>query len=215
MGKYKAYIFDLDGTLFDSMDVWDKVDRDFFAKRGLEMPPDYKSMIIPMNLQEAAVYTIGRFGLREDPGDIVREWTSTAAAAYESAVRMKPHALEYLEALAGRGVKLAVATSLPAELYAPALRGNGVGHFFDAVASTTETGRGKSYPDVYLLAARKLGAEPGECVLFEDILKGVISAKSIGMAVYGVYDKSSDGDWEKIKEIADGALADFRGAYDI
>jgi len=209
MKAYTAYIFDLDGTLLDSMGVWHQVDTDFLAKRGIELPPDYKDAISSMTFHETAAYTIKRFALQDSIDDLMREWNDMAAYAYGHTVRMKPHAKEYLMTLRERGAKLAIATSLSAELRGPVLRNNGIDAMFHAICSTDDAGYGKSRPDVFLLAAQKVGATPGDCLVFEDILMAVKSAKSAGMSVCAVYDKSSHDDWEEIKKTADYAIDDF------
>jgi len=208
----KAYIFDLDGTLLDSMGVWDQIDVDFLAKRGITVPPDYMNATSLMTPYEAAVYTIKRFVLQNSVDGLIREWNDMAAYAYGHTVRMKPYAKEYLITLRERGAKLAVATSMSPELCAPVLRNNGIDTMFHAICNTDETGYGKSRPDVFLLAAKKIGVTPGDCLVFEDILAAVKSAKSVGMSVCAVYDKASENDWEAIKAAADYAIVDFRDA---
>ena len=208
----KAFIFDLDGTLLDSMGVWLDIDIAFLRKRGIAVPDDYADSISAMSFPEAAAYTIKRFGLPDSAGDLMREWNDMATYAYGHTVRMKPHAKEYLAALRGRGAKLAIATSSIPELYMPALRNHGIHDWFDAICDADEAGHGKSRPDIFLLAARKLGVRPRDCVVFEDILVAAKSAKGAGMTVYGVYDKASQADWEQIKNTADGAIFDFRDA---
>jgi len=212
MRSYKAYIFDLDGTLLDSMGVWKQVDNDFLAKRGIAIPSDYMAAISPMTFHEIAVYTIKRFALSDSVDSLMREWNDMAAYAYGNTVRMKPYAKEYLMALREHGAKLAVATTLSAELRGPALRNNGIDSFFDVICNTDEAGHGKSRPDVFLLAAKKLGVSSGDCLVFEDILAAIKSAKSVGMSVCAVYDKTSANDWEEIKAAADYAIVDFRNA---
>jgi beta-phosphoglucomutase-like phosphatase (HAD superfamily) len=212
MKKIKAYIFDLDGTLLDSMGVWKKVDFSFLKRRGLVLTADYTKAVTPMTLTEAAKYTIERFGLDERVADIVDEWMETARREYENNIRLKPYAKEYLSRLLDGGATLAVATGLPAGLYEPALRANGIYECFAAFASTTEVGVGKSNPAVFLLAAERLGLEPSECAAFEDIYEAVMSAKSVGMTVYAMYDAASESDWELIRAAADGAFANFTEA---
>jgi len=212
MKAYKAYIFDLDGTLLDSMGVWGQIDVDFLAKRGIEFPSDYKDAISSMTFHETAAYTIKRFALSDTIDGLMREWNDMAAYTYGHTVRMKPYAKEYLITLRERGVKLAVATSLSPELCDPVLRNNGIDTMFHAICNTDEAGYGKSRPDVFLLAAQKIGVLPGDCLVFEDILAAVKSAKNAGMGVCAVYDKTSHNDWEEIKKTADYAIDDFRDA---
>jgi HAD superfamily hydrolase (TIGR01509 family) len=212
MKAYKAYIFDLDGTLLDSMGVWGQVDVDFLAKRGIALPRDYMDAIASMTFCEAAAYTVKRFSLPDGVEDLMREWNEMAAYAYGHTVKMKPNAKEYLITLRERGAKLAVATSLSAELCAPALRNNGIDNFFDLVCRTDEAGCGKTRPDIFLLTAKKIGVLPQDCLVFEDILAAVKSAKSAGMSVCAVYDNASENDWEQIKSAADYAIVDFHEA---
>jgi HAD superfamily hydrolase (TIGR01509 family) len=212
MKTYKTYIFDLDGTLLDSMGVWDQIDIDFLAKRGIALPPGYMNAISPMTFHETAAYTIKRFALSDSVDGLMREWNDMAAYAYSRTVQMKPYAKEYLLALRDSGVKLAVATSMSAELCAPVLRNNGIDNVFDVICNTDEAGHGKSHPDVFLLAAQKTGVLPGDCLVFEDILAAVQSAKSVGMSVCAVYDKTSANDWTEIKRTADYAIDDFHSA---
>ena len=97
--QWKGAIFDLDGTLLDSMGVWDQVDIDFLKKRNLPMPDDYKQKIAAMGFPEAARYTIERFGFSETPEMLLQEWREMAREAYALHVDLKPGAKEYLEKL--------------------------------------------------------------------------------------------------------------------
>jgi len=208
----RAFIFDLDGTLFDSMGVWADIDIAFLEKRGIPVPDDYTDTVLSLSFHEAAAYTIERFSLACSVDDLIREWNNMAVSAYQSTVQLKPYAKEYLLALSSLGLPLAIATSSVPELYVPALCNHGIYDLFSVICNASEVGCGKSEPDIFLLTAQKLGVSPCDCVLFEDILPAVKSAKSIGMTVHGVYDKSSDADWEQIKKIADGAILDFQNA---
>ncbi|MDR1133155.1 MAG: HAD family phosphatase, partial [Synergistaceae bacterium] len=208
----KAYIFDLDGTLLDSTGLWERIDADFLSKRGIPAPEDYAPAVAAMSFREGAEYTIARFNLPDTADALCREWYGMALYAYGHTVRLKPNVREYLAALKSRGMKLGVATSSTFQLYDAALRNLGILSFFDAICSADEVEYGKSRPDIFILAAKKLGVSPSDCVVFEDVLRAVQSAKSAGMTVYGVYDEASKADWERIKATADGAFADFKDA---
>ena len=209
----KACIFDLDGTLLDSMDVWKNIDIEFLKKRGIIAPTDYADAIASMSMSEVAAYTIERFALSDSVFSLMQEWNDMAIHAYANTVQMKPRAKEYLQLLRKQEIKLAVATNLPKELYVPALYNHDIYDLFHVHCCADEVGCGKSRPDIFLLAAKKLGVSPKDCVVFEDVLKAVKSAKSVGMTVYGVYDKSSKADLEQIKQVADGVLFDFQDAF--
>ena len=175
----KGAIFDLDGTLLDSMGVWDQVDVDFLAKRGIEVPDDYMQKVAAMQFRQIAEYTIARFGLSDTPEALMEEWDHMARVMYATVVEAKPYAREYLAALKASGAKLAVATSLPPMLREPAMKHVGIFDYFDDVVSVDDAGDvGKTEPDVYLLAASRLGINPSDCTVFEDLLVGMRSAKS-------------------------------------
>ena len=126
---------DLDGTLLDSMGVWDQVDIDFLNKRGIEVPPDYMTKVSAMQFRQIAEYTIARFGLTDTPEELMQEWDDMASVAYSTTVEAKPGALDYLRDLKASGVKLGVATSLPPHLREPALRHVGMFDLFNDIVS--------------------------------------------------------------------------------
>ena len=192
--------------------MWSDIDVEFLKKRRLTAPPNYADRISAMSFSEAAAYTIDLLGLPDTARDIMDEWNGMAAHAYGNTVQMKPHAKEYLAKLRQSGVKLAVATSSTPKLYEPALRNHGIYDWFDVICHSDEVGCGKSRPDIFLLTAKKLEVAPADCIVFEDVLAAIKSAKSIGMTVYGVFDKSSEADWEQIKQTADSVITDFRNA---
>ena len=207
----KAAIFDLDGTLLDSMGVWDQVDIDFLAKRGIEVPADYMGKVAAMQFRQIAEYTIARFGLPDTPEALMQEWDDMARVAYSTVVEAKPHAVEYLSYLKRSGAKLAVATSLPPALREPAMKRVGIFDYFDQIVSVDDANDvGKDRPDVFLLAAGRLGVVPEQCTVFEDLLVAMRSAKSVGMRVWAIHDDSSDGDWPDICGLA--VLFDFSEA---
>ncbi len=212
MFSFKAAIFDLDGTLIDSLGVWERIDIAFLEKRKLNPPESYVNDICGLSFRQTAEYLISLFSLDELAEDLMKEWNDMAAHEYANTVFLKPHAKEYLMSLHSRGIKIATATSLPNQLSEPALKNNGIYHLFDAFCSTDETGKSKEQPDVYLLAAKKLNIPPNECIVFEDILPGIKSAKAAGMKAFCVHDQYSCGIKEDSMNIADGYIYDFNDA---
>jgi len=207
---FEGAIFDLDGTLLDSMYVWHHVDDLFFEKRGMAVPEDYGRALAGKSYRESAEYTIERFGFTESWEEIVEEWTQMAIDEYSHHVKLKPCAREYLLALKASGVKLAVATALPEYLYRPCLENLGILGWFDALCSTDETGgRGKAKGEVFLLAAKRLNLEAEKCAVFEDVYEGVCGAKYAGMTAYCVKDAASAHTHGMSAEIADGMIDCF------
>lgn len=209
MVRDKGAIFDMDGTILDSMWVWSQIDIEFLGKRGFTVPPDYLEMITPMGYQRAAEYTIERFGLNEKPEDLIEEWYRMAADAYAEKVLLKPHAKEYLQALRDSGTRIAAATSSAYELVAPCLRRNGVLEYFEEFVTTMEVPRGKEFPDVYLEAANRLGINPQDCIAYEDIYKGICAARMAGCRTVAMKEAASEYEADKIRAAADYYISDF------
>ena len=209
---FNAAIFDLDGTILDSMDVWEHIDIQFLKKRNLPVPENYVTEICARSFEEAAQYTIDLFGLQETVEGIIEEWNNMAVEEYSNHVGLLPYALDYLLCLKEHGIKLAVATGLPEKLYMPCLKNNSILELFDALCSTDEVQRGKEYSDVFELAARKLGVAPEHCIVFDDVLPAIKSAKAASMLAGGIYDKYSADQRTEIERIADIYLLDFRQA---
>lgn len=206
----KGAIFDLDGTILDSMGVWEKVDIEFMERRKIKLEEEYLKAITPMGFREAAEYTINRYKLSETAEAVMKEWFESARILYAREVGLKKHARDYLQKLSKRGVKIAAATSSEPELYEEALKHNGVLEYFQAFAHTSEVKKGKESADVYLKAAEKIKVRPEECMVFEDILKGIKSAKDAGFYTVAVEDSYSAYEGKELKEAADMYITDYK-----
>lgn len=199
MDKIKGAIFDLDGTLFDSLWVWDEIDKRFLGKRGIEVPPDYSQAISAMGFKMSAEYTVKRFGLDEKPENLMTEWMDMSRDIYANEIKLKHRAKEFLLKLHSKGIKLGIATSSTSDLYMGALKNNGVDGLFSVIQDTTNI-RGKDFPDVYLAVARKFNLAPNECVVFEDLPVAIKSAKSGGFKTVAICDKHYDNELESIAD---------------
>lgn len=211
--RIKGAIFDLDGTLLDSMDVWNDVDRTFFARRGREVPEDFIMAITPLGFEAAAAYTVKRFHLGEKEEDIIAEWYELAREAYAEKVVLKPFAKEYLDILRKRNVRMAAATASDISLFGPCLAHNEILDYFDTIVTVRDVKRGKGFPDIYNLAAERIGLSAGECAVFEDILKGIEGAKAGGFLAVGMEEKHSAYEKEKIQEAADIYIKTWRELF--
>ncbi len=213
MEKFKGAIFDLDGTVLNSMGLWKKVDELFFTSRNMPIPEGYIQAISPLGTVGAAHYTKETYGIKESIEEIIEEWQITAKREYAENVTLKPHAKEYILSLKEQGLSLAVATASDPEMFGACLKKYGLDTVFDFFITVNEVGKGKGFPDIYLKAAERMGITPSECMVFEDILTALTSAKSAGFYCVAMYDESSKKDTEKIKEISDRFIFDFEEMY--
>lgn len=207
--SFKGVIFDMDGTILDSISVWDKIDVDYLNARGIEVPEDYARTISTMTGVECAEYSIERFNLKDSVEDLIREWDERALYEYANNLKLKSGAKKYIERLKEKGVKIALATSSSKTLYTAAMKHTKVYDLFDVFISTDETGISKRDPHVYIYAAEKLGFDIEDCVIFEDVPTAVKTAKSTGAKVVCVWDKRWDAFKEEMINLADKYIYSF------
>ncbi|MBQ8541350.1 MAG: HAD family phosphatase [Clostridia bacterium] len=207
--NFKGVIFDMDGTILDSMRVWDKIDVDYLNARGIRVPEDYARTISTMTGVECAQYSIKRFNLTDTVEDLIKEWDERALFEYANNLELKKGAKAYIEKLKEKGVKIALATSSSKTLYEAALKHTGVYDLFDTFVSTDESGISKRDPHVYLYAAEKLGVDITDCVVFEDVPTAVKTAKSTGARVVCVWDERWDAFKAEMEDAADKYIYSF------
>jgi HAD superfamily hydrolase (TIGR01509 family) len=206
----KAAIFDLDGTLIDSMWVWGKIDVDYLRKRNINMPADLRDHITHLSFEETAKYFKSRFNLTDSVQEIMTEWNEMAFEQYSNNICLKPGVKSFLNTLRKNNIKIGLATSNSNALLEVVLRNTKIYHYFDTITTTNEVSRGKNFPDVYLLAAQKLDVPPQNCLVFEDILPAVLGAKAAGMKVIGVEDDASLHQKKEIIGIADMFISRYQ-----
>ncbi len=209
----RGFIFDMDGTLVDSMGLWDSLYEELFAANRLTMPSDYTLAINHLKLADCAEYTVRNTPIKMTAQEIADFWHDRALEHYSSDVQLKPYAAKLLSLLSKHGVKMGVATALGEDLFAPCLRHNGVASFFSSGTSIDEVGAGKDKPDVYLREAAKLGLSPRQCAVVEDSHIGLASAKAAGFFAIGVFDKASEQHWDSVRMTADLAAHELRQVY--
>ena len=158
--QINAIIFDLDGTLLDSSGIWGDIDKDFFHKRNMEIPPTYTDEIAHIGLNEAAVLTANKYCKGEDPEDILNEWREGSKKQYEEVVQLKPHVKELISLLKEKNIKLAVATANKRFLYEPCLKRLGIYEDFMIIADVDKVNAGKNSAKLYNYVALKLNEKP-------------------------------------------------------
>ena len=194
----KAVIFDMDGTLIDSTGIWHEIDKAFFNKRNMELPKDYAQHIVHLGLTQAAVYTKETYHLPESIQDIIKEWHDMSVDMYKYHVPLKEGALELLKLFKDNEIKMAIATANDEPLYRPCIERLGIGDYFDAIADVNTAKEGKQSAKIYLDLAKKLGAEPQNTLVLEDMPTCVKTAFKSGFITVAVYDNASkDYDEEK------------------
>ena len=194
----KAVIFDMDGTLIDSTGIWHEIDKAFFNKRNMELPKDYAQHIVHLGLTQAAVYTKETYHLPESIQDIIKEWHDMSVDMYKYHVPLKEGALELLKLFKDNEIKMAIATANDEPLYRPCIERLGIGDYFDAIADVNTAKEGKQSAKIYLDLAKKMGVEPRNTLVLEDMPTCVKTAFKSGFITVAVYDNASkDYDEEK------------------
>ena len=201
-------IFDLDGTLIDSNGVWLEVDKIFLARHGCAYSQEYYEGVAHTILQNCAVFTKNHFQLEESCEEIIAEWMELAADAYRS-VPLKPFVREYLDRCRDAGHRMAVFTACVPEHCREVMSRHGLDGYFERVIFAQDLGVDKKSPAVFKQAAQMLGAEPRQCVLFDDSLAACKGAKAAGMTVVGIRDSRFTGGEADMRELCDRYIESF------
>lgn len=199
----EAVIFDLDGTLVDSMWLWETLDIEYLNKFGHTLPETLQKEIEGMSFTETALFFKEKFNIPDDVEDIKKEWNDMAEVYYRERVFLKENAEDFLRYLQGRGMKLGIGTSNSKELVQTVLTKQRVEKYFQSIRTGCEVERGKPHPDVYLKVAEDLKVDPENCLVFEDVIMGVKAGKRAGMKVCAIYDDFSKMQMKEIKSLAD------------
>ncbi len=198
-------IFDFDGTLFDSMPIWNTIAGDFLVEVGIEPKPDLREQIRARSLEEVAHYMVGEYGLSMTPADVDDHINEMICFRYSSVIEPKPGALELVEDLHQAGIPLAVATATDAHHIEAALDRYGILSRFGAITTVRMAGRGKLYPDVYDMALERIGSERASTWVFEDAVHAIRTALDAGYRVAAVHDESVDTGWDEILQLVPAA----------
>ena len=205
----RGAIFDLDGTLLDSMRYWRRVGEDYLLRVGIQPPENLEELLQPLGFRESARLFQG-FGVPGTEEEIMAGIMEMMEERYRCSLPLKEGAEQLLRRLKAQGLRLCIATATKAPLPQLALERLGLADAVEFVLTCDEAGRGKDFPDIYLQCARRLGLPPQEIWVFEDSLHCVRTARHAGFPVIGVFDEDSAGNWEKIKERSSGWVLSLR-----
>lgn len=204
-------IFDMDGTLVDSMGYWKGLVREYLARRGLgDVTAEFSERLMTMTMAEGAEELIRTFGLSGTAEEMIEEQNAIMAGHYRRDVPLKPGAEAYLRTLKERGVAMCVASATAEGLVEDCLTRLGVRKYFQFILSCEGIGVSKRQPDIYCLAARRLGAGPGGIAVYEDAPYAIKTAKAAGFYVVAVYEESEKDHWEGLKALADEHITHWK-----
>ena len=205
----KAVLFDMDGTLVDSLWMWGDIDVEYLGRHGYEVPADLQHTIEGMSFSEAAVYFKEHFRLPATVEEIKAEWIEMAKDKYAHEVPLKPGALRLLKYLKEQGIPMGIATSCSRELLEAVLKSLKLSEYMDYCMTSCEAGAGKPAPDIYQKVAEQLGAAPEECLVFEDTIAGIQAGLNAGSRVCAVAEEQSERWKEQILGLADYYIESF------
>lgn len=205
----KAVIFDLDGTLVDSMGIWKELDVEYLKRFHIPLPETLQQEIEGMSFHETAAYFKSKFQIKDSIEEITKCWNDMAAYKYTHEVPLKKGVLEFLNQCKQKGLKIGIASSNSQELVINVLKAHHIEQYFDAICTSCHNEKGKPAPDVYLKAANQLQVNPADCLVFEDIIAGIQAGLSAGMTVCAVEDDYSMHQREEKEKLADYFIINY------
>ena len=211
LNDFEAVIFDLDGSLVDSMWMWKAIDIEYLKGFGIEAPKDLQKEIGGRSFVETAIYFKERFSLPDTIEKIGDDWNRMAFDKYTHEVPLKDGAFDFLSLCEEKGIKLGIASSNSTELIEQVLTSHDIREKFQSIKSGTEVHKGKPAPDIYLLVAKELGVDPKKCLVFEDLVDGIKAARNAGMTVIAVSDDYSRHSDDLKKQLSDLYIENYWG----
>lgn len=207
--KYKGAIFDLDGTLLDSMPFWEHLGSEYLKVKGINPPKNIDQILKTMSLQQSAEYLKKEYFISGSEDEIIKEIIGLIENQYRLKVPLKTAVLPFLNRLYINNVRMCIATATEQNLAKAALDRLSAAKFFEFILTCSEAGMGKDTPEFFLKALELLNTPIHQTIVFEDALHAIKSAKAAGFPVAAVYDKSSYEDQKEMISIADIYLNSF------
>ena len=210
----EAVIFDMDGSLVDSMWMWRAIDIEYLGRFHIPLPENLQSCIEGMSFSETALYFKEHFPIPDSVEQIKENWNQMAWDKYEKEVPLKPGVQEFLKGCRENHIKLGIATSNSRELVENVARVHHLREYFSCIMTGCDVAHGKPSPDIYLAVAKELNVDPSKCLVFEDIIPGIQAGRAAGMRVCAVEDEYSISDRAAKEALADYYIKDYYGLFD-
>ncbi len=203
-------IFDLDGTLLDSMPIWVNLGETVLKSLGIIPDEETTERFRTMTLTQSSYYIKEHFPIQISAEELLNLFTETVRKGYEEDAPLKPCVMDFLNLLKSKNIKMCVATASERHLSEAALKRTGVLPYLDFLITCSDIGKTKETPDIYLESMAKLGGNLHNTVVFEDSLFSIRSAKKGGFSVIALYDECANKEKETIESIADAYLESFQ-----
>ncbi|MGD9475094.1 MAG: HAD family hydrolase [Eubacteriaceae bacterium] len=208
--KISGAIFDLDGTLFDSMFIWDSIGSDYLRSRNIEPEVGLDERFKKMSIVEAARYYQEVYGITDSIQTIIDGVNQRIERIYAKEVMLKPYVSEMLAKMVEQHIKICAATATDRYLVESTLRNHNIEKYFSSILTCTEVGAGKDSPLIYEKSLKSIKTDKSETLVFEDVLHAIETAKGAGFTVVGVCDKSSANEQQQIIAMSDDYIWSFK-----
>lgn len=206
-------VFDLDGTLLDSMYIWSEIGLKFLKSEGITPPPGAADEFVKLSLVQAAEYFIENYDHDRTVEDIVESINRLVHDFYYYEVVIKDGVKEFLNFLKSKNVKMCVATATDKYLVEKALERNGIADFFSEIFTCTDVGAGKDTPVIYDRALEHLKTDKTKTFVFEDALYAIETASAAGYNIVGIRDVSEKANPEDVKKLCEYYINDYSEIY--
>ena len=212
--RLQSAIFEMDGTLLDSMPIWRDLGTSVLRGLGIEPEPETDEMLKTLSLRHGIAYCKEHYHLPQTEEELIGRVVDRVADFYQHEVQAKPGVDKFLSLLKMEGVWMYVATATDRHLAEAALRCAGIDGYFRGILTCQEVGQGKDSPEIFERCMRRLRSNTQDTVIFEDALHAIETAKAAGFRVCGVYDDSAREDQEAIRRIADYYITSFEEMFE-